>query len=214
MAAIDEVHEIVGRAEAAGDREIANGLISPGGVERMFHDGHELDMRIAQVLHVGNQVRQPVPVGQPAVPSSVFAAPGARRGLRRWTSGNAASRALGARFEPVRIVPLVAIDIADDRGGVRPQFCSEPVRIGFQPEVMPDARKNLEFVERALVQPGHEEFPDPTRAAIAHGLHAPVPEIEIADDAHPLGVRRPDGEMHASDARNFANMRAELFVFW
>ena len=38
VALVDEIHEIFGRAVAAGDGEVADGLIAPRGVERMLHD--------------------------------------------------------------------------------------------------------------------------------------------------------------------------------
>jgi len=52
--AIDELHEIVGRAVAAGGREVADGLIAPGAVERMLHHGHEFDVRETHLLQIGN----------------------------------------------------------------------------------------------------------------------------------------------------------------
>ncbi len=67
MAAIDEVHEIFRRAEAAGDREISDGLIAPGLVERMLHDGHQLDVRVAHLLDVGNQLIGEFAIGEPAI---------------------------------------------------------------------------------------------------------------------------------------------------
>ena len=47
MALVDEVHEVVRRAEARGGREVADDLIAPGAGERVFHDGQQLDMRVA-----------------------------------------------------------------------------------------------------------------------------------------------------------------------
>ena len=39
VAAIDEFHELRGCAEAAGGGVIADGLVTPGAVKRMLHDG-------------------------------------------------------------------------------------------------------------------------------------------------------------------------------
>src|SRR6185503_10390010 len=39
--------------------------------------------------------------------------------------------------------------------------------------------------------PGNEELPDAARAARSHGVTAAIPAIEVADDAHALGIRRP-----------------------
>ena len=49
-----KIHEIVRRAEAAGDGEIADGLIAPRAIERMLHDGHQFDVRVTHALDVGD----------------------------------------------------------------------------------------------------------------------------------------------------------------
>ena len=41
---VDQVHEVLRRAVARGGREVSRGLVSPGTVKRMLHDGQELDM--------------------------------------------------------------------------------------------------------------------------------------------------------------------------
>src|ERR1700675_557249 len=56
VAAVDTEHEIGGLAEAAGYGVIAERLISPRSIERMLHQRHELDMRVAHALHIGNQL--------------------------------------------------------------------------------------------------------------------------------------------------------------
>src|SRR5580704_15935695 len=55
MQRIDEVAEIVGRAEARGRREIAGDLVAPRAGERMFHHWHHFDMRKA---HVGDIIAE------------------------------------------------------------------------------------------------------------------------------------------------------------
>ena len=47
VAAVHQVLEIVGRAEARGGREIADHLVAPRAGERMLHDGQQLDVRVA-----------------------------------------------------------------------------------------------------------------------------------------------------------------------
>ncbi len=59
MASVDKIHEIGGRAEAAGHGVVADSLIAPGRVERMFHDRQQFDMRVAHLFHVRHEfVRQ------------------------------------------------------------------------------------------------------------------------------------------------------------
>ena len=51
---VDQVGEVVGRAEPRGRREVADGLIAPAPVERMLADRHQLDVgepQAVQVLH-------------------------------------------------------------------------------------------------------------------------------------------------------------------
>src|ERR1700733_11947199 len=52
MQVVHEVHQILRRAIACRGREIAGRLISPGTVEGMFGDRHELDMRKTQCADI------------------------------------------------------------------------------------------------------------------------------------------------------------------
>src|SRR5437763_14299292 len=61
-------------------------------------------------------------------------------------------------------------------------------------------------------QPGHEDFPEPAGMPLAHRHAASVPGVEIADQADPAGVRRPDRERDALDAVMHDGMRAELLI--
>ncbi len=49
---LDECHEILGRAVAAGGREVTGGLVSPGPVEGMLHEGQELHVGESAALYV------------------------------------------------------------------------------------------------------------------------------------------------------------------
>ena len=54
MAAVDEVAEFVGPAEATGGREQPQRLVAPRAIERMLRDRQHLDVREAHILDVGN----------------------------------------------------------------------------------------------------------------------------------------------------------------
>src|SRR5205814_8670961 len=62
---------------------------------------------------------------------------------------------------------------------------------------MAAARANLVLVAGVSAQLGDENLPHPRRYELAHRADAPVPSIEIADDADALRVRCPDREVHA-----------------
>src|SRR5271165_1589877 len=61
MAAVHKIHEIGRRAEPAGDSVISGCLIAPGSVERMLHNGQELDMGKTHPLHVRNELIRQLP---------------------------------------------------------------------------------------------------------------------------------------------------------
>ena len=56
MAAVDEGHEVGGRTVAAGGGEIAESLVAPGAVEGMLHDGKQLDVGVAEIFYVRNEL--------------------------------------------------------------------------------------------------------------------------------------------------------------
>ena len=68
---------------------------------------------------------------------------------------------------------------------------------------------DLELVAGARGDPGHEELPDAARAQRAHGVYPSVPVVEVADDAHRAGGRRPDRERRSGDALELALLRTE-----
>ena len=199
VAAVDEFHELRGRAKAAGDGVVAERLIAPGTVEGMLHDGEQLDVRVAQLFHVGNELVGYFAVGEPAVAFLGNAAPGAEMdfvdGQRRLEPVF-----LGATRHPRRVSPGIVVKARDDRTGVRPELGAKAVGIGFERQDRTIRRDDLVFVNRAFVELGREEFPNAGGAARAHQVHAAVPAIEVADDADAARARRPDGKVHAAHA--------------
>ena len=91
MAAVDKFHEIGGRAVAAGGGEVAERLVAPGAVEGMLHDGEQLDVRVAEIFDVGDELVAEFAVGEPAIVIFGDAAPGAEMDF---VDGD-------GRFEPV-----------------------------------------------------------------------------------------------------------------
>ena len=56
VALVDEGHEFLRRAVARSRRVVAHHLVAPRAIERMLGDAHELDVRVAHVDHVGNEL--------------------------------------------------------------------------------------------------------------------------------------------------------------
>src|SRR5258708_30869125 len=84
MAAVDEVHEIGGRAEAAGGGVVAEGLVAPGAVEGGLHDGEQFDVGVAKVSDVGGELFGEVAVGEPAIGVFPKATPRGRMAFVNW----------------------------------------------------------------------------------------------------------------------------------
>ncbi len=61
---VDQVHEVLRGAVAAGRSEEAGDLIAPGAKERVLHHRHEFNMGEAHFLHVSRQLRCQLTVRQ------------------------------------------------------------------------------------------------------------------------------------------------------
>jgi len=109
-------------------------------------------------------------------------------------------------------VPDVILKIGNNGARVRAKFGAESVGIGFQRKQIPGGASDFIFVDRALADAGNEKLPNTGRAARAHGMRAAVPGVEISDKADAAGGRRPDCKIHAGDAVDGFDVRAEFFV--
>ncbi len=210
VTAVDEGHEILRRAEARTRRVVADHLVAPRAVKRVFGYAHEFEVRVALVLRVRNQlVRYLTPVEELRL-AAVIAAPAAGMHFVDVDRLQVMRRRL-ARVDPVCIVPLVAFERGDDRSRARTQLHRKAVRIGLEDGgAGPGA--DLVLVERARPDARHEQLPDPGTAAGLQRVLAAVPQVERTDHADAFCVGRPDGEPRAGQAVEFGRMRAELVV--
>ena len=64
---VDERPEVVRRSEATGGRIVADGLVTPGWIERMLADRQQLDVGVAHHLAVVRELVAQIDVGQEPV---------------------------------------------------------------------------------------------------------------------------------------------------
>ncbi len=208
VAVIDEIHEVLRRAVAAGRREVTDGLIAPGFIQRMLHDGQQLDVREAHLADVVDQLFGEFAVAEQAV--AFAASPGPEvnfvDGKRRLEE-----LLLRARFHPCLVVPGITIDVMYDGSIVGPEFCIEGERVCLQAQIIVVAL-DLILVDLAFHKARNEQFPNTATSAHAHGMPAAVPVIEIPHHAHPLRVRSPHGKGHASNSLKLHHVSAEFLV--
>src|SRR6185312_9871530 len=77
-----------------------------------------------------------------------------------------------------------------DRSRARPTLCLVRVRICLEKDVA-ITRSDFVFVKRASLHAGEEYVPKPCPGMKPHWMSAPVPVVEIADDAYAAGVWSP-----------------------
>src|SRR5258705_10142138 len=211
VAAIDKVHEIGGSAVAAGGGKIADGLVAPGAVEGMLHDGEQLDVGIAEFLYVGDELIAQFAIGEPAAAFFWDAAPGAEMDFVDG-DGFLEPIRLGALGNPRGVIPLIGIQVGDDRTGLRAQLGAEGVGIGLERDHVSVGADDFVFVDGAFIQFGDKKLPNSGGAASAHRIYTAIPMIEIANYADAATAGRPDGEIDAAHTFESLNVCAELIV--
>src|SRR6266481_5268836 len=211
MAAIHKFHEYCGRAITAGGGEITERLVAPGAVKGVLHDGEQLDVGVAEIFHVGDELVTELAVGQPAILFLGNAAPGAEVHFvdGDWRFEPVSLRALR---NPCAVVPFVVIEAGDDRTGLGPELGTEGVGIRLERQDISIRADNFIFVDCAFVEFGEEEFPDAGRASRTRVMDAAVPTVEVTNDADTLCAGGPYGEVDAADAFESYDVGAEFFV--
>ncbi len=208
MCRVDEGHEIFRRAVPAGGGEIPRGLVSPGAVEGMLRNRHQLQMRIAEILGIGNQPVRQFPIGEP---SMLFFGNAHPRSQVNFVHGNRCLDWIpfGARRHPLSVMPLVAREIAHHGGGAGPQFrgLRVGVRLAQDGAVVPGA--DFVLVEGVFGNIGNEQLPEAGGAAVRHGMAPAVPPVEVSDHADPCGIRGPHDEMNPRDPVHRTEMGAK-----
>ena len=219
VAGIDEVHELARVAVAGRGGVVAGGLVAPGAVERVLVDGHDLDVGVAHLLDVLDELVGEVVVGvhDAALRGERVAGAGigavlAGLALGLVTVATPAAQvhledverlgehvAMGALLEVVGVLPGVAVEVEGARGGAGDLLGVEAVRVGLV-ELAPVVALDEVLVERALLDAGNKALPDATGLGRVERRGRLVPAVEVADDVDAPHVRRPDGKVVAVSA--------------
>ena len=185
--AVESVHqvaEVVRCSVARGGRVVGGHLVAPRAAEGVLGQRHELHVREAHLLDVGDQL-----VGQLAVAQALT--PRTRVDLVDGHGAGVGVAVLAGRH-PLVVGPLVEV-VGDDRGRSRGNLRGASQRVGLL-EPVAAGTLDLELVAHADADVGDENLPDAGGAQRTHGGSHAIPEVELADDAHSAGVGGPHGE--------------------
>lgn len=128
---IDQIHKVLGHSVAGGGGIVTGYLVSPGSVEGMLRNAHQLHMGVPHGFNIICQFPGSFPVSEAVVAfRPVCLAPGSQMHLIDGYGG-LYRILISALFHPGGIAPGKAGDIGCDRGGSRPVFAVEGKGIRF-----------------------------------------------------------------------------------
>ena len=186
---VDEVFQVIGRAKAAGGREIAGDLVAPGGVQGVLHDREQLHMGVTHLLDIGHQIASGVPVGEKLTLAG--AAPGPQMAFVD-VHGPAVGRVFGPVVHPAGIPPGILIQLIDLGRVPGTGLSMEGVWIGLGRHRSVGGVDDV-FVCIIALQAGQKALPDAALQLFQRGSVF-VPSVKITKDTDLPGVGRPDPE--------------------
>ena len=222
MHIIHEVHEVLRCTVAARRRVVAGHLIAPARIERMLHHRHELDMRIALLLHILCKLHRKLTVvvelgaelcGAIFIDRLLLPCEGAEVQLidRHRFFLDAGDTALRLLLLPCRIRPRKLSDVFHDGSIARTKLEAEGIRIDLQERLLV-VTLDLILIEAARGEVRDEQLEYAGIAETLHHMAAAIPEVEVADDRNTLCVRCPYGERDTIDAVDPDRMCPHLLI--
>ena len=199
---VDQIGKVFRSAVTGSRRVIARDLIAPGGVERILHQRHQLDMRIAHLLAVLRKS-----VRQIAVLCAFIAERFPRAGVQLVNAHRAVHKvALRAFFHIRPVCPLVMVVIDHGRivaAVLRP--CSKGIGLPYDLAVCLGHRKLVQSAQSDVL---NKDGPYAALDAL-HRRGRRVPSVELAHQTDGSGVRCPEEEAMKPDLRDITAAEAK-----
>ena len=201
MEPVHQIHEVMGRAVAAGGREITHALIAPAVVQRILRHRQQLHIVIAHIPDIQRQLVSNVAVVQHL--AVLCSPPGAQMHL---IDVHKALGGVGALppLPPFLVVPGIAADVVQLAVGRGPGLLMEAVGIGL-PYLPAVTLGHHILIGVELSGVFHRQLPCSVRQA-AHV--PPLPLVEIAAQGHASCLGRPYPEHPAA----IAGVCAKIFI--
>ncbi len=207
---VHQVHQVLGRALAAGGGEVPEALVAPRPVEGVLHHRQELDVGEAHLLDVVGERGCQLAVREEAGGLGGVAAPGAEVHLvGRARGGERLARAPFAH--PLAVAPRV-VEVPDDGAGAGRGLVAVGEGVGLVDLVPVEAGDHVVLVHGPRAQPRHEALEEARLASQAQGMAVGLPLIELAHDRDARRRGRPDREGRPVLAAPRPGVRAEFQV--
>ena len=230
VARIDKVHELLRVAVTRRGGIVASRLVAPGAIERMLHERHDLDMRIAHVAHVVHELRRQVVVGVKlaalrgeGIHGTGVVAVLVRLALRRVAVALPRSNmylvdvkglrhmvVAGASLKPCGVVPLVAIEGPQHAGGTRRALGLKGIRIGLV-ELFALVGLDKVLIELTLLGARNKAFPNSARMHGHQRVGFLIPVVKFANDMDAFYIGRPNAKAPAARTVLRVGVSAHLF---
>ncbi len=210
MQLVDHVHKIVGSAVAGCRSIIARDLISPGPVEGVLRDTHQLDMGKFHFLQILYDPVRKLSVGIEAVTAVRMLHPGADVALidrDRLLIGVL----LAALVHPPAVCPVEIGDIRCFRCRAGTELCRVRKGICFI-NFCSVLCCNAVLIEHSGFDPGDEQCPDPAVIQLCHGTLFLIPVVKISNHMHRERIRGPYSKEEPFLSLLNRGMRTQFFI--
>ena len=193
VAGVDQHSKLLRRAVAVRRRVVTRHLIAPRRIVGIFHQRHEFDVRIAHVLHIGDQLRRQLLIAE--VTAVVVPLP--RAGVDLVDVDRALEACLLELVAAVgRVGPAELFRRIDHARRLGQRHGAIGIGVGLV-DLVPVRTHDTVFIGAAALGKFRHGLPDAAAAETVHRKIFFVPEVEIAGHADGLCVRRPDAEDEA-----------------
>ena len=218
---VHKIHEVLRGAVPGRRRIISRHLVTPGFIQRMLHDRHQLHMGISHILHVPGKHRGdlPVIVKFPRLRQRyrfilrLFGfrlLPGAQMHLIDQDRLFPVIRLLSL-LHPSAVCPLKAGQICDNGSRIGTKLRRICIRIRLQHRKAA-LRLDLIFIAGSRPNSGNKKLKNPCLFDAPHRMTPSIPEIEISDHADTARIWGPYRKVGTLHALYRHRMRAHFFI--
>ena len=116
-----------------------------------------------------------------------------------------------AILHPLPVIPLVVVEVINDRRRLRAYFGIKCHRVAFRQNIA-FLRFNFILIEFALADIRNKDIPYAAVVMFAHNVDAAVPVVKCTNNRYPFRVRRPNRKADAFHPVDFHQVCTQFFI--